>query len=90
MPHPYHSVWGTNRLLWTLECMGMYLTLDYNINSGLATNNTWFKNVWELIHEFEITATFGTDVQLFPLRKGDKSLMSEFSKYYILALTSKL
>ena len=65
--------------------IGMYgnvFDLKYNIYSDLATNDTWFKNVWELVCEFEISATFDANVQLFPLRQGDKSLMSEFSKYY--------
>ena len=65
--------------------IGMYgnaLTLNYDKFSGLATNDTWFKNLWELLQEFKVSATFGKDTQLLPVQEGDKSLMSEFSKYY--------
>ena len=73
---------GYESFVMDIGVYGNVFDLDYRTYSILATNDTWFKNVWELIHEFEIKATFGTDVQLFPLRKGDKSLMSEFYKYY--------
>ena len=65
--------------------IGMYgnaLTLDYDYFSVLATNGTWFKNVWELLHEFNTSATFGTKMQIQPVQEGDKSLMTKFSKYY--------
>ncbi len=42
----------------------------------LATDHTWFKNLWELLRTFEVDATFGEGVQLLPVRTGDKSLMS--------------
>jgi hypothetical protein len=44
----------------------------------LATNNTWYKNVWELVHYFRIRLVFHIDYPLKPVRQGDKSLMSEF------------
>jgi hypothetical protein len=31
---------------------------DYNAYSILVTNNTWYKNVWELIHYFNIRLVF--------------------------------
>ena len=62
---------------------GNPLALDYNRFSPLATNGTWFKNVWELLHEYKTHATFGKEMQLLPVRVGDKSIMEElFSKYY--------
>ena len=56
------------------------LRLRYN-EFVLATNHTWFKNLWELLLGFEVDATFGDGAQLQPVRIGDKSLMSEFSKH---------
>ena len=56
--------------------------MGHKTTSDVATNDTWFKNLWELLQEFEVSATFGKDTQLLPMREGDKSLMSEFSKYY--------
>ncbi len=61
---------------------GNVLTLDYDYFSVLATNGTWFKNVWELLHEFNTSATFGTKMQIQPVQEGVKSLMTKFSKYY--------
>jgi hypothetical protein len=51
---------------------------EYKTHSMLATNNTWFKNVWELSHYFNIWLNFNGDLHLKPVRNGDKSLMSEF------------
>jgi hypothetical protein len=53
---------------------------DYKTHSILVMNNTWYKNVWELVHYFKIRLVFHTDYQLKPVRKGDKSLMSEFMR----------
>ena len=55
-------------------------TMDYNYKAYLilATNGTWFKNVWELVHYFKIRLAFQSEYRLCPVRRGDKSLMSEF------------
>ncbi len=44
----------------------------------LVTNNTLFKNVWELDSYYNVSLNFNEDYQLKPIRWGDKSLMSEF------------
>ena len=51
---------------------------DYKIYSTLATNGTWYKNVWELVCFFKIRLAFQSKYRLGPVRRGDKSLMSEF------------
>ena len=51
---------------------------DYKIYSTLATNGTWYKNVWELVCFFKIRLTFQSKYRLGPVRRGDKALMSEF------------
>ena len=53
---------------------------DYKAYSVLATNGTWYKNVWELVHYFKIRLVFQSEYRLGPIRRGDKSLMSEFVK----------
>jgi hypothetical protein len=39
-------------------------------------------NVWELLHEFNVSATFSSNYQISPAWIGDSSLMGEFSKHY--------
>ncbi len=42
--------------------IGMYgneLGLNVDYFAVLATYGTWFKNVWELLHEFNTNSTFG-------------------------------
>ncbi len=51
---------------------------DYKAYSTLVTNNTWYKNVWELIHYFNIWLVFQSEYRLSPIQRGDKALMSEF------------
>jgi hypothetical protein len=61
--------------------IGLYgntMDYDYKAYSVLATNGTWYKNVWELVHYFKIRLAFQSEYRLGPVRRGDKSLMSEF------------
>jgi hypothetical protein len=54
--------------------IGMYdnaLSLVYNCFSILATNGTWFKNAWELLHKFKTIALLGTDTQIHPVQECD-------------------
>jgi hypothetical protein len=51
---------------------------DYKAYSTLATNYTWYKNVWELIHYFNVRLKFQPKYRLGPVRRGEKLLMSEF------------
>jgi hypothetical protein len=64
--------------------VGLYgNTMDYNYKSHsmLAMDNTWFKNVWELVSYFNVSLNFDLDYQLKPIRRGDSSLMSKFLGY---------
>jgi hypothetical protein len=56
--------------------------LDYSQLSLLATSGTWFKNVWELLADFNVSAMLGDKFHLHPVRLGDSLLMFEFSKHY--------
>jgi hypothetical protein len=73
---------GYESFLMDIGMYGNVLALNYNKFLVLATDHTWFKNLWELLRTLEVDATFGEGVQLLPVWTGDKSLMSEFSKYY--------
>jgi hypothetical protein len=73
---------GYESFLMDIGIYGNVLALKYNNFLVLATNHTWFKNLWELLQTFKVDATFGEGVQLLPVWTGDRSLMSEFSKYY--------
>ena len=57
---------------------GCIMDYDYKTYASLATNHTWFKNVWELVSFFNISLAFHPEFRLGPARKGDKALMAEF------------
>jgi hypothetical protein len=73
---------GYELLLLDIGMYGNSLGFSYNWYSVIATNNTWFKNVWELLHDFNVTATFREDYQLHSTWEGDYSLMDLFSCHY--------
>jgi hypothetical protein len=57
---------------------GNTMSYKYKTHSMLGTNNTWYKNVWEFSHYFNIWLNLNGDLHLKPVREGVKSLMSEF------------
>jgi hypothetical protein len=73
---------GYKSFLMDIGTYGNTLGYNYNWYSGLATDNTCFKNVWELLHDFNVGATFGEEFQLHPIQEGDQSLMELFSRHY--------
>jgi hypothetical protein len=73
---------GYKSFLMEIGMYGNTLAYDYTRFSGLATNNTWFKNVWELMHDFRVKAAFSNEFQLHPIRVGDASLMDLFSRHH--------
>ena len=63
--------------------VGLYgntMSHDYKKHSMLVTNNTWFKNVWELTSYFKVRLNFDDEFHLKAVRRGDKSLMAEFMR----------
>ena len=63
--------------------VGLYgntMSYDYKKHSMLVTNNTWFKNVWELTSYFKVRLNFDDEFHLKAVRRGDKSLMAEFMR----------
>jgi hypothetical protein len=65
--------------------IGMYgnpFDLNYTRFSFLATAGTWFKNLWELLTDFDVTATLSNECHLHPAHLGNLLLMFEFSKHF--------
>jgi hypothetical protein len=50
---------GYESFLMEIGLYGNPLGHDYTRFSALATDGAWFKNVWELLNDFHITAEFG-------------------------------
>jgi hypothetical protein len=71
---------GYESFMMEVGLYGNTMDHDYKTHLILVTNDTWYKNVWELLHYFKIRLVFHMDYQLKPVRKGDKSLMSEFMR----------
>ena len=70
------SLWmGYKSFIMDVGMYGNSFALDYGLYSILATDGTWFKNVWELLNEFRITASLGPEDKILPMRSGDRSLM---------------
>jgi hypothetical protein len=50
--------------------VGLYgntMEYKYKMHSILATDNTWFKNVWELVSYFNVHLQFNADFHLKPI-----------------------
>jgi hypothetical protein len=66
------ALWmGCKTFIMDIWMYGNLFSLNYKLYSILTTNGTWFKNVWELLQEFKIIATFSADNQIHPVRVGD-------------------
>jgi hypothetical protein len=73
---------GYESLVMEIGLYGNTFSYDYTTFSDLAMDGTWFKNVWELLNEFQVTAEFGREHQLAPTRSGDCSIMNLFLQHY--------
>jgi hypothetical protein len=69
---------GYESFMIEIRLYGNTMEYDYKAYSTLATNGTWYKNVWELVYYFKIRLAFQSEDRLGPVRRGDKSLTSEF------------
>ena len=77
-PHSNALMIGYESFIIEVGLYGNTMGYEYKTHSFLATDNTWFKNVWELVSYFNIHLHFNEDFQLKPIRRGNSSLMSEF------------
>ena len=63
--------------------VGLYgdpFDLDYERFNSLATEGMWMKNLWQLCHLLGVKIELDKQKNLCPVRVGDCSLISEFSK----------
>jgi hypothetical protein len=67
---------GYESFMMEVGLYGNTMDHEYKTHLILVTNNTWYKNVWELEHYFKIRLVVYKDYQLKPVIKGDKLLMS--------------
>ena len=86
-PHSNALMIGYESFIIEVGLYGNTMGYEYKTHSFLATDNTWFKNVWELVSYFNIRLHFNEDFQLKPIRQGDSSLMSEFIRFGDLSPT---
>jgi hypothetical protein len=59
---------GYESLMFKVGLYGNTMDHDYKAYSTLVTNNTWYKNVWELVHYFNIRLVFQSEYRLGPVR----------------------
>jgi hypothetical protein len=63
------ALWmGYETFIMDIWMYGNPFSLNYKLYSILATNRTWFKNAWELLHKFKTIATISTDNHIHPVR----------------------
>jgi hypothetical protein len=58
---------GYESFLMDIEMYGNPFNHDYNRFSLLGTDRTWFRNLWELVNDFNVTATLGDEFHLRPV-----------------------
>jgi hypothetical protein len=58
---------------------GNFLLRDYN-TLGCLASHTWFKQLWELTHHFQIKVTLSNKVIIPQIRENDKIIMEEAIK----------
>ncbi len=51
---------------------------SYTDYGHLATDSTWFKNLWQLLHSFEAELQIQDSDQVSGIREGNRSLISNF------------
>jgi hypothetical protein len=73
---------GYKSFLMEIGLYGNPLGYNHTRFSALAMDGAWIKNVWELLNDFHVTAEFGGEYQLSPVRAGDCSLLELFLHHY--------
>ena len=58
---------GYKSFMVKLGLYGNTMDHDYKAYSTLVMNNTWYKNVWELVHYFNIRLMFQSEYRLGPV-----------------------
>ncbi len=86
-PHSNALMMGYKSFMVEVGLYGNTMGYKYKTHSILATGNTWLKNVWELVSNFNVRLYFSAVFQLKPIQRGNTSLMSEFMWYGDFSLT---
>jgi hypothetical protein len=73
-PHSNALMIGYESFIIEVGLYGNTMGYKYKTHSFLATDNTWLKNVWELVSYFNIHLHFKEDFQLKPIQQGNFSL----------------
>ena len=55
---------------------GNFLLRNYDTHGRLATH-TWFKQLWEMVHHYQVDVILSDDIVVPPIRENDKVLMEE-------------
>jgi hypothetical protein len=77
-PHTNALMIGYESFIIEVGLHGDAMGYEYKFHSFLATDNTWFKNVWELVSFFNFRLHFNEDFQLKHIRQGNSSLLHPF------------
>jgi hypothetical protein len=68
-PHSNALMIGYESFIIEVGLYGNTMGYEYKKHSILATDNTWFKNVWELVSYVDVHLHFNEDFQLKPIRQ---------------------
>jgi hypothetical protein len=66
-PHSNALMTGYESFMVEVGLYGNTMEYEYKMHSILATDNTWFKNVWELVSYFNVCLQFNEDFHLKPI-----------------------
>jgi hypothetical protein len=66
-PHSNALMIGYESFIIEVGLYGDTMGYEYKTHYFLAADNTWFKNVWELVAYFKICLHFNEDFQLKPI-----------------------
>jgi hypothetical protein len=77
-PHSNTLMMAYKSVMIEVGLYGNTMDYDYKTHSMLATSNTWFKNMWELVWYFNIWLHVNAAFQFKAVHWGDISLISEF------------
>jgi hypothetical protein len=86
-PHSNALMIGYESFIIEVGLCGDTMGYEYKTHSFLAMDNTWVKNVCELVSYFNMRLHFNEDYQLKPIQQGNSSLMSEFIRFGDLSST---
>ncbi len=79
-PHSSTLMMAYKSFMIEVGLYGNTMDYDYKTHSMLATSDSWFKNIWELVWYFNVRMHFSAAFWLRAVHWGDISLISEFMR----------